>query len=243
MAQNTSSAVMQQRHEAHDSLEDFPTPPWATRALCEWIWREMSPGPLSSALDPAANRGHMTGPLAEYFGEVRGADIHDYGAGFERRDYLFGPPPAPVDWMITNPPFKLAEEFITQALSHANCVAVFVRSAFMEAQGRYKRLFADNPPSMILQFTERVTIWKGVLLDPDVKVWRYCKITGLWKGDYPSSATAYSWVIWAGRCDDTRFRFIGPCRKRLTRPGDYPPLPDHLRKPAAVDDPEWGALI
>ena len=26
MAQNTSSAVMAQRHEPHDSLEDFPTP-------------------------------------------------------------------------------------------------------------------------------------------------------------------------------------------------------------------------
>lgn len=37
MAQNTSYAVMQQRREAKDSLEDFPTPPWATRALCEWI--------------------------------------------------------------------------------------------------------------------------------------------------------------------------------------------------------------
>jgi site-specific DNA-cytosine methylase len=32
---NTSPAVMQQRHEPHNSLDDFPTPPWATRALCE----------------------------------------------------------------------------------------------------------------------------------------------------------------------------------------------------------------
>jgi hypothetical protein len=31
--QNTSHAVMAQRHEAADSPDDFPTPPWATRAL------------------------------------------------------------------------------------------------------------------------------------------------------------------------------------------------------------------
>lgn len=37
MSQNTSTAVMQRRVEAHDSLDDFPTPPWATRALCEWL--------------------------------------------------------------------------------------------------------------------------------------------------------------------------------------------------------------
>lgn len=33
MSQNTSHAVMQQRHEAHDSLDDFPTPPWAGRMV------------------------------------------------------------------------------------------------------------------------------------------------------------------------------------------------------------------
>jgi hypothetical protein len=34
--QNTSYAVMAQRIEAQDSLDDFPTPPWA-RALKEHI--------------------------------------------------------------------------------------------------------------------------------------------------------------------------------------------------------------
>jgi hypothetical protein len=33
MMQNTSTAVMQQRVEAHDSLDFFPTPPWTTSRL------------------------------------------------------------------------------------------------------------------------------------------------------------------------------------------------------------------
>ena len=37
MEQNTSHAVMAQRHESLDSLDDFPTPPWATRALLEHV--------------------------------------------------------------------------------------------------------------------------------------------------------------------------------------------------------------
>ena len=36
-AQNTSHAVMSQRIEPRGSLDDFPTPPWATRALMEHI--------------------------------------------------------------------------------------------------------------------------------------------------------------------------------------------------------------
>jgi hypothetical protein len=37
MRQNTSHAVMAQRFEPLDSLDDFPTPPWATRALCGYL--------------------------------------------------------------------------------------------------------------------------------------------------------------------------------------------------------------
>ena len=37
MAQNTSHAVMAQRTESPDSLDDFPTPPWATRAFVEHV--------------------------------------------------------------------------------------------------------------------------------------------------------------------------------------------------------------
>jgi hypothetical protein len=35
--QNTSHAVMAQRTEAANSPDDFPTPPWATRAFIEHI--------------------------------------------------------------------------------------------------------------------------------------------------------------------------------------------------------------
>ena len=39
-----------------------------------------------------------------------------------------------------------------------------VRSAFLESEGRYERLFATTPPSStILQFTERVVMRKGAL--------------------------------------------------------------------------------
>ena len=41
MAQNTSHAVMAQRIEPADSLDDFPTPPWATRALLKILMKKL----------------------------------------------------------------------------------------------------------------------------------------------------------------------------------------------------------
>ena len=106
MTANTSTAVMQRRVEAHDSLDDFPTPPWATRAVCEWLHQNVGDLDDKSVREPAANRGFMVRPLREYFRTVEASDVHDYGAGFPVADYLFGPDQAQVDWTFCNPPFS-----------------------------------------------------------------------------------------------------------------------------------------
>lgn len=208
MGQNTSSAVMQRRSEPHDSLDDFPTPPWATRALCEWLVRRGEDLASFVCREPAANRGHMVKPLAEYFRRIEASDVHDYGAGYPIEDYLFGPDPEPVQYTITNPPFKLAEQFIARMAATSEFgFAVIVRSAFLEGVGRHERLFSVNPPSHVLQFTERVVMHKGRLAPEG------------------STATAYCWLVWldGGDCQDreTHFEWIQPCRKRLERLGDY----------------------
>ena len=205
MTQNTSSAVMQQRREPHDSLDDFPTPPWATRALLEFLFPHGGAN-LLNFREPAANRGHMVRPLAEVAGWVEASDIHDYGAGYPVNDYLFGPLPEWTDWTITNPPFRLAEQFIERALATSRSgVAVIVRSAFLEGIGRFERLFGVTPPTDILQFAERVVMHRGKLSE-----------TG-------STATAYCWIVWNKqiRPFQTRFHWIAPCRRRLEQKTDY----------------------
>ena len=57
--QNTSHAVMAQRTEAKDSLDDFPTPPWATRALIEHVVGAGGELRQQSCLEPACGAGHM----------------------------------------------------------------------------------------------------------------------------------------------------------------------------------------
>lgn len=235
MAQNVSSAVMQNRRpgaappDRAGGLDFFPTPPWATRALIEHlnIWGDVS---TESALDPACGQGHMVRPLAEAFGRVKGSDIHDYGVPEQDAivDFLklgdpsaglfdLAPPawlqPGGVDWIITNPPFKRAADFARQGLTIARVgVALLVRIAFLEGGVRHRALFAPHPPEWILQFAERVPMLEG-RLDPEA-----------------SSATAYCWIVWLqpARPKPGRFpAFVwipGGTRKRLERPGDYDPV-------------------
>lgn len=202
--QNTSHAVMAQRTEPKDSPDDFPTPPWATRALLEHV---IGGGDLTAqtCLEPACGAGHMAKVLKEYFGEVRCADAYDYGYG-PIRDFLTYPYEAnAVNWVITNPPFRLAEEFVLRALSVARTgVAILARTVFLESSGRYRRIFEETPPSKFAQFVERVPMVKGRL---DRKA---------------TTATGYAWLVWEkGASGHPRLMWVPPCRKQLERLSDY----------------------
>lgn len=215
MSQNTSSAVMQQRSEPHDSLDDFPTQPWATRALIEKVIRaEFGSVSDQSCWEPACNRGHMAKPLSEYFKRVYTSDIHDYSHEWDGQDrvtdFLFPFSQSQcmevngVDWIITNPPFRLAEQFIDRASQIAKVgFAMIVRTSFLEGVGRYGKLFSKNPPSIVAPFSERVPMVKGKLT-----------ATG-------STATSYCWLVWIEGVTGTKLVWIPPCRKKLERAEDY----------------------
>lgn len=92
------------------------------------------------------------------------------------------------DNIITNPPYNLAEQFVVHALKRAHHkVAVIVRTAFLEGQGRHARLFSKTPPARIWQFAPRISMPPG---GKDIPA----------KG----GSIAYCWVIWDKDHD-------GPC--------------------------------
>jgi hypothetical protein len=203
---------MASRVEAHDSLDFFPTPPWATRALCEWLVGKVGPELIKerSVWEPACGTGSMAEPLREYFRDVCASDIHGYGYG-EVLDFLW-PSTRRCAWIITNPPFILGEQFAATAIARADVgAALLVRTAFLESADRYRHLFEKHAPIEILQFVERVPMFKGRL------------------DRYGSTATSYCWLVWRKNqhgfpySRETAFHWIAPCRKRLERDSDYPP--------------------
>jgi hypothetical protein len=65
---------MAQRAESKDSLDDFPPPPWATRALIEHVIEDKGDLAGMSCLEPACGRGAMANVLKDYFGTVQASD-------------------------------------------------------------------------------------------------------------------------------------------------------------------------
>jgi len=148
----------------------------------------------------------MAEALAKYFREVRSADAYDYGYS-EIRDFLTYPYKAnSVDWVITNPPFRLAEEFVMRAMQIAReGIAILARSVFLESVGRYDSIFRKMPPTKFAQFVERVPMVKGRL---DRKA---------------TTATGYAWLVWEKQMSGLpRLMWVPPCRKELERLSDYP---------------------
>lgn len=77
------------RIEPPDALDYFPTPPFATRALCECVLGIDRARPLSSSVwEPAAGGSHMAEVLKEYFTTVHASDVHDYGCGYEVGSFI-----------------------------------------------------------------------------------------------------------------------------------------------------------
>lgn len=200
MAQNRSHAVMAQRHESADSRDDFPTPPWATRAFLHHAGIEGR-----SVWEPACNRGYMSRVLQERFDWVYSSDIERYTPDHAVIDFLGADSVAAFEWVITNPPFRLAQEFMWQAMRIATKgVALLTRTVFIEGAGRYQTVFAHRRPNYVYQYAERVPMVKG-RYDPNA-----------------STATAYCWLVWLidQPAEETILRWVPPCKRQFERVGD-----------------------
>jgi hypothetical protein len=197
---------MSQRVEAPDSPDDFPTPPWATRGLIEHVIGNKESLSKMTCWEPACGAGHMSKVLKEYFCRVESSDAHYYGGYGSKFDFVKqSSEPRSVDWVITNPPFRFAEEFVLKSLSVARKgVAILARSVFLESIGRYNAIFRNFPPNKFAQFSERVPMVRGRL---DRKA---------------STATGYAWLVWElGSLGVPQLMWVPPCRKLLERVGDY----------------------
>jgi len=149
----------------------YPTPAWATEALLAYESFE------GEVWEPACGDGAMAKVLEKAGLEVYASDLHDRGFGEVGVDFL--KQERETSNIVTNPPFGLAEQFILNALHVTDKkVAIFSRLAILESARRYKSIFRDRPPTRVLVFTERVTLYPSGLVTAG------------------TSTIAYAWLIW-----------------------------------------------
>lgn len=113
-----------------------------------------------SIWEPACGEGHISKVLEAHGYEVVSSDLVDRGYGgvgdFLALDNL--------SWhgdIVTNPPYKYAQEFIEKALQiipEGNKVAMFLKLQFLEGKAR-KELFRITPPRSRMGIIKPFALW------------------------------------------------------------------------------------
>lgn len=146
-----------------------------------------------SILEPACGEGHISEVLKRNGYHVVSRDLVDRGYG-DVANFLS------IDNMlwdgdvITNPPYRYAQEFVEKALQivpKGRKIAMFLRLQFLEGKKR-KELFMRTPPKTVWVSSSRLK----------------CAINGDF-AQAGSSAAAYAWFVWEkGYCGSTTVRWF-----------------------------------
>lgn len=128
------------------SKSDFyPTPPDVTFALMQQLWL-----PASTPIwEPACGEMHIVNELRrEGFTKVSATDIQT-GVDFLTCDasWFHG-------WIITNPPFSIADKFIERCAEIGMPFALLLKMHYWNAKKRFP-LFCEHTPSHIYPLTWR----------------------------------------------------------------------------------------
>lgn len=175
--------------------DDFPTPPWATRAFFKYVAPNLVTNARRiSVLEPANGRGYITKVLKELKFKVAVSDNADYGGGDRVADYLVDKF-KPYDLMVTNPPYKHSNAFVMRGVDEAVMgVAVLMRTLWVTGKFRYDNLFGPRPPSVIAVFSRNMSATRGKVIRRGSNVmshsWFYWDKTG----SHPHGKTEFMWI-------------------------------------------------
>jgi hypothetical protein len=143
--------------------------------------------------EPACGAGHLSKVLESHGYNVKSTDYYDRGYGQGGVDFLW---PDIKEWngdIITNPPYRFAEDFLEKALSIipvGNKVAMFLKIQFLEGKAR-KELYKKYPLKILYVSSSRIQ----------------CAINGDF--NINGSAVAYCWFIWEkGYTGDTIIKWF-----------------------------------
>lgn len=187
--------IMGARNGASNTREEndfYATHPDATKAFLDKLAKD------GIKLDhniwePACGQGHISKVLEEYGHEVLSTDLINRGYGLGEIDFLS----TNKDWhgdIMTNPPFKLATEFVRKAIDiihQGNRVLMFVKIQFLESEER-RKLFEEYPPEYVYVYSKR----------------QQCSQNGDFE-NLKAKTQCYCWIIWnKHNIGDTIIRWI-----------------------------------
>lgn len=129
--------------DKRSEMDFYPTPPEVTDALLHFL-----DIPQTSVIwEPACGEMDMVSAMQSAGYSVIATDLK-YG-----QDFLTEPLPW-CDWIITNPPFSVADKFIERCVEHSKPFALLLKSQYWHAKKRYD-LFCNTKPTYVCPLTWR----------------------------------------------------------------------------------------
>lgn len=176
MKENIFISLGASNHSRHERQAEVY---YATNPIAAKLLLEIEPD-LNNIWECACGEGH----LAKVFNNAgilgKATDLINRGYG-NVEDFLLNTEPYHNGDIVTNPPYKFAQEFVEQALYKVDTgrkVCMFLKVLFLETQKR-KQLFTKYPPKTICISSSRIN----------------CAKNGDFK-TYKHSAIAYAWFVW-----------------------------------------------
>ena len=185
------------RSNYEETLDFFPTPAYATRALFEYVMDEDHNLGAESMWDPAAGAGHMCRVFEEYQPNgLFASDIKDYGRyskveELSIRDAVMEGRHA--DHIITNPPYADMADFVDYGLrASKKTLSLLTRIQFLEGQKRYKKIFDVRPPTTVAVFSDRIPFKQNVTTKKVSKMFTHCWVH--WDHHHTTDHTKLIWL-------------------------------------------------
>ncbi len=163
----------------HSKNKREPNDYYATDPIAGELLLKVEPS-LNNIWECACGEGHLAKVFAMHNKLGKATDLINRGYG-SVEDFLFNNELYLNGDIVTNPPYKYAQEFVEHALSKVETgrkVCMFLKVLFLESQTR-KEFFAQNPPRTVYVSSSRIN----------------CARNGNFN-TYNSGAIAYAWYVW-----------------------------------------------
>ena len=139
-------------------------------------------------LEPCVGQGHIAKTVKEYYPSINITALDIVDRGYPKtivNDFITWDTEDKFDFIITNPPYSMAKEFVEKGMSlltNSGQMAMFLKIQFLEGVKR-KELFNCYPPKYIYVFRNRMATWNnGCEHDNMGKRW--------------ATTMCHAWFIW-----------------------------------------------
>ena len=168
---NKRAALSERRDDLYESPVEAVTALLRVEQLPRRVW------------EPACGHGVITRTLRAAGHDVVSTDLVDYASpdqDYHGRDFLMERSlPDGVDAIVTNPPFKLAQEFVAHALELCPRVVMLLRLAFLESDRR-SPILDTGRLARVHVFRKRLPMMHRAG----------------WDGKHSNSGMAFAWFCW-----------------------------------------------